>query len=195
MRSIFAFLTALWLLVSCTACAPVTPKNSFAYADKAFSATIQGTYTPKTDEGGVPRSFAATVTAGAPVDGDPTRRDLTVTFTSPDTLAGVTVTATLTPASEGTVQRNVTFAYPSEYGNIQVPAEGEAFDGLLRFAEALLPIGDVAETSPKADDGSYTVTRKQNGRTAVFAFSDGVVLPVGVTVTTPREILQITVTP
>jgi hypothetical protein len=120
---------------------------------------------------------------------------LTVIFTSPDTLAGVTVTAALPPASDGTCQRSVVFTYPSDYGKVEIPAKGGEFDGFLRFAEALLPVGDVAETSPKADDGSYTVTRKQNGRTAAFAFSDGVVLPVGVTVTTPREILQITVTP
>jgi hypothetical protein len=113
---------------------------------------------------------------------------LTVIFTSPDTLAGVTVTAALPPASDGTCQRSVVFTYPSDYGKVEIPAKGGEFDGFLRFAEALLPIGDVAEVSPAAEDGSYTVTRRRadGTREAVFTFAARTAFPTGVTLTDER---------
>ena len=132
-----------------------------------------------------PRSFTARITVGALVGGDPALRDMTVSFTSPDTLAGVTITATLSPATDGGYDRAVTFSYPSDYGEIQVIAKGKEFDGFLRFAEALLPLGDVTERSPAAEDGSYTVTRKtaDGGREAVFIFAEGETFPRRVTLT------------
>ncbi len=186
------FMILLILALSCHACAPARPKDPFAYAKEPFAASVRGTYTPAGDT--APRPFAATVTAGAPVDGDPTRRDLTVTFTAPDTLAGVTVTATLSPAPDEGYARTVTFTYPSDYGNIRVTAKGPEFDGFLRFAEALLPLGDVAKVSPKAADGSYTVICRARDREAVFTFSEEQDLPLRVTVTTPTESLSFTVT-
>ena len=187
MRHVFALLTVLFFLLSCSACSPMTPKNPFAYADGAFSVTVQGTYTPATatDESGQPRGFSATVTVGAPTDGNPTLRDLTVIFTSPDTLAGVTVTATPSTAPDGTVRRSVTFSRPSDYGEVRYTATGEELDGLLRFAEALIPLGDVAEVSPEAPDGSFAVTvtvtvthgTEQVGSETVFWFLRGESLP------------------
>lgn len=183
MRRIFALLTVLWLLLSCSACSPMTPKNPFAYADGAFSVTVQGTYTPATapHESGQPRGFSATVTAGAPAGGDPTLRDLAVTFTAPDTLAGVTVSSTLSTAPDGAVKRSVTFSRPSDYGEIRFTATGEELDGLLRFAEALLPLGDVAEVSPAASDGSFAVTvthgTEQGKCETVFWFLRGESMP------------------
>ena len=120
------------------------------------------------------------------MNGDPTLRDLTVTFTAPDTLAGLTVTATLSTAPDGTVGRVVSLSYPSEYGDVSMTAEGGELDGLLRFAEALLPLGDVAEVSPVAADGSCTITRRAGERVATFTFVEGRRLPVSVTLTDGR---------
>jgi hypothetical protein len=157
--------------------------------------TVEGTYLPANDPSGAPRPFAARITVGAPINGDPTLRDMTVTFTSPDTLAGVTVTATLSPAIDGGYNRAVTFSYPSDYGEIQVIAKGSEFDGFLRFAEALLPMGDVTERSPTAEDGSYTVTRKtaDGGREAVFVFAEGETFPRRVTLTDRWGSMELTV--
>ena len=179
MRRSFALLTTLWLLLSCSACSPMTPKDPFAYADGAFSVTVQGTYTPASDESGQPRGFSATVTAGAPADGDSTLRDLTVTFTAPHTLAGVTVSSTPSTAPDGAVRRSVTFSRPSDYGEVRYTATGEELEGLLRFAEVLLPTGDVEEESPTAPDGSFSVTRrtKDGMRQTVFTFLKGEALP------------------
>lgn len=167
---VFAFmiLSALLLLIACT---PTAPRDPFAYASSPFSLSVEGTYLPAKDQEGDPRPFTARVTAASPVNGDPTLRTLTVAFTSPASLSGLTVTATLSPAADGTVTRVVTLAYSSEYGDLQATAEEEEFDGYLRFAEAWIPIGDVTDTSPRASDGSYTVTRKSGDREAVFVFS------------------------
>ena len=194
MRLFFVCLLTVCLLFCFTACTPA-PRDSFAYAAEAFSATVRGTYTPVGDS--TPRSFTARVTAGAPVGGDPTRRDLAVVFSSPPSLKGVTVTATLTPGPDGTDQRSVVFTYPSEYGNIEIPAKGEEFDGLLRFAEALLPVGDLAAISPVAEDGTHTVTRitADGTRSAVFRFSPEQALPLHVMVQEGDTTLDFTVTP
>lgn len=192
---------ALLVLLSAAlsaACSPPAPRNDFAYADTPFSLTVRGTYLPQSDPDGTPRPFAATVTAGAPLaDGDPAARDLTVTFTEPATLRGVTVTATRSPIPEGhggSARRSVTFSYPSDYGTVAVTARGEEFDGLLRFAEALLPIGDAVEVSPVAEDGSRTVTRRTaNGeREAVFIFAEESAFPARVILMDGQGRLEVT---
>ena len=188
----FVILSVLPAL-SFPACAPARG-DPFAYADGAFSVPVRGTYTPAED--GIPRAFSATVTVGAvtvgaPADGDPLLRDLTVTFTAPESLAGMTVTASAGSAAGSAA----VLTYPSVYGDIQIAAAGEELDGFLRFAEALLPIGDVAEASPTGADGSYTVTRRAEGREATFTFTEGRDLPIRVTVVTPEEVLTLTVSP
>lgn len=194
MRLFPAFLLILCLVFCSTACTPA-PKDPFAYAAAPFSVSVEGTYLPANDPEGTPRPFAAIVTAGTPEGGDPALRDLTVTFTAPPSLRGVTVTAALSPAPDGTVTRSVVFTYPSEYGEVTVTARGDELDGLLRFAEALLPVGDVTEVSPAAEDGSHTVTRKtaDGGREAVFWFAEGNALPVRVTLTDGRGRVELTV--
>ena len=152
--------------------------------------TVEGTYLPTSDEGGTPRPFTAQITVGAPMNGDPTLRDLTVTFTSPDTLAGLTVTAALSTAPEGTVTRAVTFTYPSDYGQVSFTAESGELDGLLRYAEAWLPIGDVAGISPQDENGGYTIVRRTGEREAVFTFAEGQALPVGVRLTDGRGVVE-----
>ena len=191
MRSFLVCLTAFLLLISFPACSPSAPRDPFAYAGEAFSVSVRGTYTPTGDTAS--RSFSAQISAGTPVGGDPSHRNLTVTFTSPDTLAGVTVTAALTPASDGTYKRSVVFTYPSEYGKVEIPAKGAEFDGFLRFAEALLPLGDVADVSPVSEDKSYTVTRKGEGREAVYTFAEGQTIPVRVRLTDSRGAVEMAV--
>ena len=196
MHSYRLFLCLIALLFCLSACSPA-PGDPFAYANAPFSVSVEGTFLPANDPDGAPRPFAATVTAGVPLGGDPTLRDLTVTFTAPPSLCGVTVTAALSPAADGTVRRSVVFTYPSDYGEITVTAKGPEFDGLLRFAEALLPIGDAVEVSPVGEDGSFTVTRQRGDGTgeAIFSFTEGSALPTEVRVAGPYKSLTVRVTP
>ena len=189
MRLLLSCLLVFCLLFCSTACVPAQG-DPFAYAAAPFSVTVEGTYLPTSDEGGTPRPFAARISVGAPVGGDPTLRDLTVTFTSPDTLTGLTVTAALSPAPEGTVTRAVTFTYPSDYGQVSFTAENGERDGLLRYAEAWLPIGDVAGISPQDENGGYTIVRRTGEREAVFSFAEGQALPVGVRLTDGRGVVE-----
>ena len=189
MRLLLSCLLVFCLLFCSTACVPAQG-DPFAYAAAPFSLSVEGTYLPVNDSDGAPRPFAAKITAGAPMNGDPTLRDLTVTFTSPDTLAGLTVTAALSPAPEGTVTRAVTFTYPSDYGQVSFTAEGGELDGFLRYAEAWLPIGDVTAVSPKAPDGSHTVTGQTAEREAVFTFVEGEAFPVAVRLTDGRGVVE-----
>lgn len=195
MRLLLSCLLVFCLLLCSTACTPA-PGDPFAYAAAPFSVSVEGTYLPANDPCGAPRPFAARISVGAPMNGDSALRNLTVTFTSPDTLAGVTVTATPSPATDGGYSRAVTFAYPSDYGEVGFTATGEELDGLLRFAEALLPMGDVTERSPTAEDGSYTVTRKtaDGTREAVFVFAEGEAFPRRVTLTDGKGWVELTVT-
>ena len=190
MRLLLPCFTVLFLMLSLPACTPTAPRDPFAYAAAPFSVTVEGTYLPTSDEGGTPRPFTAQITVGAPVGGDPTLRDLTVTFTSPDTLAGLTVTAALSTAPEGTVTRTVSFTYPSDYGQVSFTAENGELDGLLRYAEAWLPIGDVAGISPQDENGGYTIVRRTGEREAVFTFAEGQALPVGVRLTDGRGVVE-----
>lgn len=196
MRSYRLFFCLIALLFCLSACTP-TPKDPFAYAAAPFSVSVEGTYLPANDPDGTPRPVAAIVTAGAPIGGDLTLRDLTVTFTAPPSLCGVTVTATLSPAADGTVGRSVVFSYPSDYGEIKVTAKGNEFDGLLRFAEALLPMGDVVEISPVGEDGSFTVTRRRGdgARETVFSFTEVGALPTEARMADPYGSLTIRVIP
>ena len=196
MRSYRLFPCLIALLFCLSACSPA-PGDPFAYAAAPFSVSVEGTYLPASDVDGTPRPFAATVTAGAPIGSDPALRNLTVTFTAPPSLCGATVTATMSPAADGTVRRSVVFAYPSDYGEISVTAKGTEFDGLLRFAEALLPIGDAVEVSPVGKDRSFTVIRRggNGAREAVFSFTEGGALPTEVRVAGPYGSLTVRVTP
>lgn len=180
------FLFALLLCgLTLTACASAG-KDPFAYANSAFSLSVEGSYLPANDPNGTPRPFAADISVGEPYGDDLTRRDLTVVFTSPASLAGLRVTATLSRSPDGGLVRRVKLTYPSAYGNVEIPADEGELEGFLRFAEGWLPLGDVAEVSPKNADGGYTVTRRKGEREAVFTFKEGRDLPVEVILTDGR---------
>lgn len=197
MRRIIAILGVFCLFSTLLACSPPVVQRDFAYAEEAFSVSVSGTYLPASDPNGTPRSFAATISAGAPVSGDPSLRDLSLVFTHPASLQGVAVAAVLSsdPAAGGEVTRRVTFTYPSEYGEVKATATGREFDGLLRFAEALLPLGDVTAVSPVAEDGTHTVTRSGDGRTVTFTFAEDSEFPVSFRLTDARGTVDCTVRP
>ena len=188
------FLPVLILLFSLlTACAPAARRDPFAYAESSFSREVEGFYLPANDPQGSPRPFAAIITAGVPQGGDMTKRELSVAFTSPETLAGVTVTSAPTVAADGALSHRVEFTYPSDYGSVHAVAKGNEPYGLLRFALGWIPTGDVTEISPQAPDGSYTVTRTEGGRVTVFTFGAGCDFPVTVKITDERGTVDMTV--
>ena len=176
----------MWVLFSCGAAQPRS--GDFDYADGAFSAVLRGTYTPSD---GVLRPVTAEVTVGAPArEGAP--RNLRITFSQPPALAGVTVSAA---ADGATGERVVTFTAVSPHGTVTAVGAGGEYDGLLRFAEALIPAGDVVSVSPVEEDGTHTVTRRTaegDGET-VYRFGAGGGLPLQVTARTGEEILELAV--
>lgn len=184
MTVFYRFLPVLLIcLLMLYACSPAPPADDFAYALTAFTTSVRGTYTPAD---GVPRPIAATVSVGEPsAGGGPADRPMTVTFTQPPALAGLTVSSVFERDSQGQPLRTVTFTYPSAYGEVKVTSQEGEFDGFLRFAEALLPLGDIAEVSPAAEDGTHTVTRRtaDGTREAVYLFSAEQALPLRVKIT------------
>ncbi len=178
-----------------TACTPVPPDDDFAYAHAPFTATIRGTYTPAD---GAPRPIAAAVSFGEPSSGgDPTNRTVSITFTEPSVLAGVTVAAVWETAPSGEPVRTVTFTAPSAYGEVKTTSQTGELEGFLRFAYALLPLGDVAEISPVAEDGTHTVTRRtaDGSREGIFLFSSDSSLPLRVRVTDGGEVIELVLNP
>jgi hypothetical protein len=110
-------------------------------------------------------------------------------------LAGVTVRATVQSDGSGALTRTVTYSARSDYGTVTAESAAGAFDGLLRFAEALLPHGDVVSVSPVNEDGTHTVTRKaaDGSRTEDYLFERGRVMPLRVTVTAGQETIDLAV--
>ena len=195
MRTVRSLLLLPALLLFLAACSPAPSKNDFAYANAPFTANVRGTYT-STD--GVPHPITARITVGESLAQDaPAARPITVVFTAPETLAGITVEAIYTTDADGHIRRTVTFSYPSPYGEVTASSGSSGMDGLLRFAEALLPVGDIVSVSPTAEDGTHTVTRAtaDGAREAIFLFSSEQALPLRVSVQEKGETLELTITP
>lgn len=187
-----------WFFAACTPERPPSRTSDFVYAEGAFSATLRGTYTPC---GGTPHPVAAEVSVGEPVCGSD-ERDMTLSFTEPPALAGVTVALTVTPleGSPDRARRVVTFTAPSPYGAVTATASHGELDGFLRFAQALLPMGDVVEVSPVDREGNHRVTRQvvsdqsaDEGQEITYLFSETESLPLHVTVKTEGETLELAV--
>lgn len=181
----------LTLFLLLTACAPTPPADDFAYSKAAFTASVRGTYT---SADGDSHPIAARISVGAAQPGEPNRA-MTLTFTQPPSLAGMTVTRTRETDSQGQPATIVTLTYPSAYGEIRASSQKGDFDGFLRFAEALLPMGDIESVSPVARDGTHTVTRRTSdgGREGVFLFSSDRELPLRVTISDGAERMELTV--
>lgn len=195
MRALRALLLALIPMFFLLACSPVPPKDDFAYANAPFTARVRGTYTP---EDGVPRPITAQITVGELLEREnPFARSITIVFTAPETLAGITAEAVCETDSGGSTRHTVTFTYSSPYGDMKVSSASEGMAGILRFAEALLPVGDVTSVSPTAKDGTHTVTRAtaDGAREAVFLFSLEQELPLRVSVRSKGETLDLVITP
>ena len=178
-----------------TACTPAPPADDFAYVYLPFTAHLRGTYTPADGDA---RPIAATVSFGEPpAEGDPIHRAVTLTFAGPPVLEGVTVTAVCENAPSGEFTRTVTFTAPSVYGEVKTTSQTGELEGFLRFAYALLPVGDVAEVSPVAEDGTHTVTRRtaDGSWEGVYLFSSESPLPLRVTVTHGEEVMELVVSP
>lgn len=195
LRRALPFLLSLLLMLP--ACSPPPPADDFAYAASPFTAALRGSYTLSD---GVSRPIAATVAVGeVPTVGSSTDRAMTVTFTQPPALEGVVLSSAYQPNGEGQMVRTVTFTSPSAYGEVTASSDAGSFDGFLRFAEALLPLGDVVSISPVAEDGTHTVTRKTSDGEweAVYLFSAEHALPLRITVTRPKrgEVMELVVQP
>ena len=188
---LFLLLTLVMGLFACGD-PPSSAADDFSYAAEAFSVTVRGSFTPAD---GVARPIAAVVEVGVPVAEDSPLRPLSVSFTQPPSLAGVTVRATVQPDGSGVLTRTVTYSARSDYGTVTAESAAGAFDGLLRFAEALLPHGDVVSVSPVNEDGTHTVTRKaaDGSRTEDYLFERGRIMPLRVRVTAGQETIDLAV--
>ncbi len=181
----------VWVIcLSCglVACLPPGERDPFAYVQSGFSADLRGSFTrlgPPCAVGessvGVPQPFSATVEMG-PAGGTESR-PVRITFSEPAALSGVT--------AERFSSGDVTITFP---GGVILTDTAGTYEALFRFADALLPAGDVTALTP-AVDGIRTVTRTaSDGRQSVdYVFSEGDTLPRRVTVVTPEERLDMAV--
>ncbi len=206
MRATIFFLCLL-ACFGTVACHPssIGQANDFSYVDNAFSAEITGTLTRTVEDNyrgspaltgesktGIPQPFAATVVIGKPnTDGI---RDMAVSFREPCSLAGLTVCLSHTATVDGQTTRRITAKRVDEAGEM-VLGDSDSFASYLRFASALLPIGDVEEISPTVD-GIHTVTRLADGEErALYTFTEGQTLPSRIMIRTSREVLDLTISP
>ena len=181
------------LLLAGVGCVGV-PTADLSYADKGFSVTVQGEMCRTAavaingeqaitgvDGVGEPMAFAATVTIAPPTvgEGGAAGREMTVTFTAPAALAGVTVTRRVGADGRAvtTVCRGdftVTDADPDgrAYDGRAYDGrayDGRAYDGLLLPAYTCLPTGDVTAVTPVVD-GRQTVTLTGDGTEQTMTF-------------------------
>lgn len=181
-----------FLLLLCpvlASCGGSVSHDPFAYTDTAFSMTVRGELCrdaePPLGEGtvgktraGEPLSFAAEVSseplpAGTVIEGLPSEGKayrVSVTYTAPEALAGLSVTCAY--GGQGTATA-ATVTYPSPTGELSALLPYESVKGLLAPALALLPQGDVNEVDPVTPEGSRTVRTQE----ATYTFSKGQSFP------------------
>ena len=220
----FCVLAALLAALLLAGCASVRPADrAFSYMEEDFSATVTGSVTRFAEDGykgdaslvgdgltDVSRSFEATVSVETRMGADGSREAaaLTVTYTEPPSLCGVTVSYAADAAEAGqegkarvTLTRTVPMHATADMGagvterviTVDLSATAPAVrDALLAPVGVLLPVGDITAVSAVAD-GRYTVTRTDGDREAVFTFAKGQTLPAGVTWTTPTRQVEIEV--
>ena len=112
----------------------------------------------------LPFAFTARIWAGAPIE-DSGLRPFSLTYTSPETLAGVRVSCDVVRGEDGTW----TGAYVLSAAGISLKVEPAEIWGLLRPLLGLLPVGDV--TSAGREGGLSRVTvRSVSGYESVLLF-------------------------
>ena len=206
-------LLSVLLLAGCTARDPAA--RAFSYAEQDFSAEVTGSVTRLSADGytgdaslvgerltDTPQDFSAAVTArvgkGDAEAGEPVLCSLEVTYTDPPALRGMTVTYTRGDAGQARVVATRTVADGSGGDRtitIDLSATDPAVrDALLAPGAVLWPTGDVTAVSPTSG-GMYKITRSEGAgdgaREAIFSFSEGQNLPVGVVWSSPARRVEI----
>ena len=216
----FCVSAVLLVAVFLAGCArTVTGDRAFSYMEENFSATVKGNVTRYAADGykgdaslvgdgltDISRSFEATVSVeSVGAGGSRLVSALTVTYTAPPSLRGVTVSyvadATQAGGARVTLTRTVPMHATADMGagvaerviTVDLSATDPAVrDALLAPAGVLLPTGDITAVGA-VTDGRYTVTRTDGDIEAVFTFAKGQTLPVEVTWTTPTRQVEIEV--
>ena len=216
----FCVSAVLLVAVFLAGCArTVTGDRAFSYMEENFSATVSGSVTRFAEDGykgdaslvgdgltDISRSFEATVSVEGVGAGESRQVSaLTVTYTAPPSLRGVTVSyvadATQAGGARVTLTRTVPMHATADMGagvterviTVDLSATDPAVrDALLAPAGVLLPAGDVTAVGA-VTDGRYTVTRTDGDTEAVFTFAKGQTLPVEVTWTSHTRQVEIEV--
>ncbi len=176
------------LMLAVAGCAhPQAADDYFAYAHEGMEMTVRATITRTASDGyggdasragesytGRAWELVAAVTTAAPNEGG--GRVVSVTFSSPPVLAGVTVSRACTEnGATVTVSRTLTDGKTVRVDH----CEGQ-FDGLLRLAEGWLPQGDVVDVSPVTDGARAVTVSSPDGGKAVYTFSESEKIPLRV---------------
>ena len=164
-KRILAALVALLLILSAAGCARGA-SDPLAYTKDTFSVSIRGKVCRTAPDG---RGDGGDVTeVSGEVSVDPVAGTATVVFTAPETIADI-------EASRGadgvvTVRRG------------ELTLSGDAFAGLMRLADALLPAGNVVSRTP-VRDGTYTATVRSGTTETVMDYAEGATLPARIRMT------------
>ena len=192
-------LLSLLLLTGCSKSFP----PPMTYADNGFSVKVRGRMVRTSPDGydgdpalaGEPYTnkimdVAATVTVGTqtpdPSDGSLLPGELTVCFTAPAALDGLTVTRTTN--AQGQTATSIS------RGQLSYTATDSSFDGLLLVALALLPHGDVTSVS-STEQNTRTVTLVSDHITRTLTFTDHQTFPSRVYLSHPTGWLDLYVDP
>lgn len=188
-RFIVAVCTTVLILVTVGCARPRATEDYFSYAREGMDMTVRARITRTETDGyggeasrvgesytGKTWEAVAAVTVSLPNERG--ERAVSVTFSSPPALAGVTVSRDYTEnGAAATVSRTLSDGQTLRVTN----TEGD-FDGLLRLADAWLPQGDVVEVS-SVTDGARTVTvAAPDGTRATYTFATDEKLPLQVVV-------------
>lgn len=182
-----------------------TAEGAFSFASRPFAASLRGVYTRTSPDGytgemaraGESRTnIAIPIAATLTYDPTATPATLSVSFTDPPALSGMTVTRTTSPGAAPVVTwTRETATGTADSGIPAVTLTGDSYAPLLRFADALLPTGDITAVSP-TENGTYTVTRTSgegSGVSTVYTFVEDRTLPAVVERRAPGEVFRLTV--
>ena len=203
-RFIVAVCTTVLILATVGCARPQAPPDYFAYTREGMEMTVRARITRTATDGyggelwrvgesytGKAWEVIATVTVSSPDERG--MRATSVSFASPPTLAGVTVSRTyVEDAVPGESKPTVTVSRVLSDGQtLRVTDTEGRFDGLLRLADGWLPRGDVTDVSP-VTDGARTVTvSAPNGGRGIYTFAEHEKIPLRVSVTDPWGELEL----